>query len=96
MTLGSIALEKPIVEIFGCGVFNFAVGSLVVKTILGGFFLAAYRIISIKMHVLKISDGRLLLNNLIRLEWLTTFLFLGVGFGGTKMSGTNLSLAFCR
>ena len=34
MTLGSIALEKPIVEIFGvggCGVFNFAVGSLVVK-----------------------------------------------------------------
>ena len=34
MTLGSIALEKPIIEIFGvegCRVFNFAVGSLVVK-----------------------------------------------------------------
>ena len=34
MTLGSIALKKTIVEIFGvegCGVFNFAFGSLVVK-----------------------------------------------------------------
>ena len=67
-----------------------------VKAILGGFFLAAYRIISIKMHVLKISDGRRLMNHLIRLEWLTLFLFLGIGFGGTAMSGTNLSLAFCR
>ena len=32
MTLGSVALQKPIVEIFGiCGIFNFAIGSLVVK-----------------------------------------------------------------
>jgi hypothetical protein len=34
MTLGSVALKKPVVEIFGdegCGIFNFAIGSLVVK-----------------------------------------------------------------
>ena len=88
-------------EIFGeisCWIVKFAVVSICLKQVLGGFFMAFYRIICMKRPdiALNLNKQRHIRNQLLVLE-LTTLIFLSaIELFGTKMRGTSSILAVCR
>ena len=97
----SIGSGTPIKDLYGdhlCWIFSGLLCSSAVKQTLGGFFLAIYRIICLKMPEIAMSqqNQRKLRNNLLCLELTTMLLLLVYFFEGATITGTEPSLEFLR
>ena len=66
------------------------------KYILGGFFMALYRMICMERPAQKQERQRQITNQLFKIEWITIILFVGIYFIGAGIAGTNVEMAYCR
>ena len=97
----SLFYGTPVKTLYGdamCWVLLGILSCLCMKQILGGFFIAAYRIICLKRPdiAMNITSQRKLKNQLLRLELLAMVLFLELLYFGTTISGTEPSMEFLR
>ena len=100
-TLLSLFYGTPVETLYGdamCWVLLGIMSCIYMKQILGGFFIAAYRIICLKRSdiAMNIKSQRKLRNQLLRLELITMVLFLELLYFGTTISGTEPSMEFLR
>ena len=97
----SLFYGTPVKTLYGdamCWVLLGILSCLCMKQILGGFFIAAYRIICLKRSdiAMNITSQRKLKIQLLRLELITMVLFLELLYFGTTISGTEPSMEFLR
>ena len=97
--VSSLAMRTPVKELFGDNVcwmvaFLATLGSF--KYVLGGFFMALYRIICSNRPSQKYRRQRQITNQLFLLEWITMLILLGFYFIGAGITGTNSDIASCR
>ena len=86
-------------ELFGettCWMYIFMEEIIGMKYVLGGFFMALYRIICMVRLGQKQERQRQITNQLFKMELITTILFLGIYFIGAGIAGTNAEMAYCR
>ena len=97
----SLALGKPLKTLYGdtlcrllCGCLNF----LAIKQVLGGFFIAVYRIICVKMPRVAFNphSHRKITNQLLLLELITAVFFLEMFYFGGKFTYAGVTLVFLR
>ena len=99
--LWSLVRETPMKEIFGetsCWIFSIALACRSLKAVFGGFFMAFYRIICMKRTdiAINLQNQKRITNQLFFLEFVIMVFFLGVCIYGNTMTGSSLSIAFCR
>ena len=97
----SLFYGTPVKTLYGdamCWVLLGSLSCLCMKQILGGFFIATYRIICLKRPdiAMNIRSQRKLKNQLLRLELITMVLFLELLYFGVTISGTEPSMEFLR
>ena len=100
LTVWSFALDSPIREILGdtgCWILFFGYVCHVTKNVLGGTFMALYRIVCIKKtDITTISNSHQRMIKILCLEFIFFILMVGLAFVGNFISGTGLVLAFCH
>ena len=97
--VSSLAMRTPMKELFGdkvCWMVAFLATLLSFKYVLGGFFMALYRIICFNRPSQKYQGQRRITNQLFLMEWITMLLLLGFYFIGAGITGTNSDIASCR
>ena len=97
----SLFYGTPVKTLYGdamCWVLLGIMSCIYMKQILGGFFIAAYRIICLKRPniAMNITSQGKLRNQLLRLELITMVLFLELLYFGATISGTEPSMEFLR
>ena len=97
----SLFYGTPLKTLYGetiCSILSGLISCLYMKQILGGFFIATYRIICLKRPdiAMNVQNQRKLRNQLLQLEMTTMGLFLALfGLVGTYY-GTEPSIEFFR
>ena len=79
-----------------CSILSGLIICLYMKQILGGFFIASYRMICLKRPAMNILKQRKLRNELLCLELATMALFLVLFYFVATTSGTEPSIEFFR
>ena len=95
-----IATRTPMSKLFGdnsCRIMAICHTCSVIKLILGGFFMAMYRIICLKRPAMKLVRQKQIVNQLLVLEFLTTAILLGFFFGASSIgdSGISVTTSIC-
>ena len=97
--VSSLAMRTPVKELFGdkvCWMDAFLAAFLSFKYVLGGFFMALYRIICSNRPSQKYRRQRQITNQLFLMEIITMLSLLGFYFIGAGITGTNSDIASCR
>ena len=97
--VSSLAMRTPVKQLFGdkiCWMVAFLSALVNIKCVLGGFFMALYRIICSNRPSQKYRRQRQITNQLFLLEWITMLILLGFYFIGAGITGTNSDIASCR
>ena len=95
----SLTMRTPVKELFGdivCWMVVFLDNLISTKYVLGGFFMALYRIICSYRPTQKYQRQRQITNQLFLIEWIIMLFLLGFYFIGSGITGTNSDIAFCR
>ena len=97
--VSSFAMRTAVKELFSdkvCWMVAFLAALLNIKAVLGGFFMALYRIICSNRPSQKYRRQRQITNQLFLMEGITMLLLLGFYFIGAGITGTNSDIASCR
>ena len=95
----SLSLDTPIKELYGesfSWFFSFIYACRAIRYVVGGFFMAIYRMICMKNQVQGLKRQNQIMNQLMVLDWITMFFLVGFHFIGADITGTDSSMAFCR
>ena len=97
----SFVSETPVKLLFGetfTWIVSIAFVFLGTKGILGGLSMAVFRIICLKHQniAMSLEKQKRIRSELLILELITLFLFIGFYYVGVAMSGTDIVLAFCK
>ena len=97
----SFVSETPVKLLFGetfSWIVSIAFAILGTKGILGGLSMAVFRIICLKNQniAINLQKQKRIRAELLILELITLFLFIGFYYVGVAMSGTDIVLAFCK
>ena len=98
-SISSLAMRTSVEKLFGettCWMYIWMEILISSKYILGGFFMALYRIICMVRPAQKQERQRQITNQLFKMEWITIILFVGIYFIGAGIAGTNVEMAYCR
>ena len=99
LSISSLAMRTPVEELFGettCWMYIFMEEIIGMKYVLGGFFMALYRIICMVRLGQKQERQRQITNQLFIMEWIIIVSFLGIHLIGAGIAGTNVEMAYCR
>ena len=96
-----MVMKMPAKTLFGeamCWIIAVGFSCLGNKAVLGGLFMALYRVICVKYQniALNIQIQRQISNQLLKLEWITLTLFVGFHMMGATLTGTDPIVAFCK
>ena len=99
--VSSIVMKNSVKEMYGdttCWILAIATSCRGIKQILGGFFMAVYRIICLKRSdiAMNFQSQRGITHRLIVLEWIVMFLLVGFQSFGIVLSGTSPAMSFFR
>ena len=97
----SIVMKMPVKLLFGevtCWILAVGFCCLGNKAVLGGMFMAIYRVICIKYPNIasNIQIQRQISNRLLILEWITMIVFVGFHLTGGTLTGTDPIVSFCK
>ena len=101
IVFSSFVSETPVKELFGesfSWIVSIAFACLGTKGILGGLSMAVFRIICLKHQNIarSLEKQKRIRSELLILELITLFFFIGFYYVGVAMSGTDIVLAFCK
>ena len=97
----SFVSETPVKELFGetfSWIVSIAFACLGTKGILGGLSMAVFRIICLKYQniAMNLQIQKRITTELLILELVTLFLFVGFYYIGVTMAGTDVVISFCK
>ena len=101
IVFSSFVSETPVKELFGetfSWIVSIAFACLGTKGILGGLSMAVFRIICLKHQniAMSLEKQKRIRSELLILELITLFFFIGFYYVGVAMSGTDIVIAFCK
>ena len=101
IVFSSFVSETPVKELFGetfSWIVAIAFACLGTKGILGGLSMAVFRIICLKHQniAMNLQKQKRITTELLILELVTLFLFVGFYYIGVTMAGTDVVIAFCK
>ena len=101
IVFSSFVSETPVKELFGetfSWIVSIAFASLGTKGILGSLSMAVFRIICLKHQniAINLQKQKRIRSELLILELITLFFFIGFYYVGVAMSGTDIIIAFCK
>ena len=101
IVFSSFVSETPVKELFGesfSWIVSIAFTCLGTKAILGGLSMAFFRIICLKYQNIatNLQKQKRITNELLILEVVILFLFVGYYYIGVTMAGTDVVIAFCK
>ena len=96
-----IATRTPMSKLFGdnsCRIMAICNTCSVIKLILGGFFMAIYRMICLKRPAMKLARRKQIANQILGLEFLTSVILLGFLIGARAIgdSGGSIVRSVCN
>ena len=97
----SFVSETPVNELFGetfSWIVSIAFACLGTKGILGGLSMAVFRITCLKHQniAMNLQIQKRITTELLILELVTLFLFVGFYYIGVTMAGTDVVISFCK
>ena len=87
-----IATRTPMSKLFGdnsCRIMAIVQSCSFIKLILGGFFMAIYRMICLKRPAMKLARRKQIANQILGLEFLTSVILLGFLIGARAIGDSG-------
>ena len=101
IVFSSFVSETPVKELYGetfAWIVQKAFTCLGTKAVLGGLSMAVFRIICLKKQniAMDLQKQKHITTEILILELITLFFFVGFDHVGVSMTGTDIVIAFCK